>query len=169
MTPDPPRIPAWIQAQHGGRPGLPWSVGGRAFVSITVTWGESRRLEDFLIDTGASRTILGTMAAVELLRGDYFLIDFDRDPQRVDVGGIGGLVRCVPRQFDLSFRTETGEPFELRAPILIPEMVDAPDGRPPRHTPSLLGRDLLGGGALTLAWRLPVRLHLSNMPSGVDL
>lgn len=62
------------------------------------------------------------------LRDDYFLIDFDRDPQRVDVGGIGGRVRCVPRQFDLSFRTETGEPFELRTPILIPELVDAPAG-----------------------------------------
>lgn len=169
MRPDPPRIPAWIQTPHGGRPGLSWPVGGRAFVSITVMWGESKRLEDFLIDTGASRTIFGTMAAVELLRGDYFLIDFDRDPQRVDVGGIGGRVRCVPRQFDLSFRTETGEPFELRAPILIPEMVDAPDGRPARHAPSLLGRDLLGGGALTLVWRLPAELQFSNMPSGVEL
>lgn len=75
----------------------------------------------------------------------------------------------IPRQLDLSFRTETGEPFELRASILIPEMVDAPAGHPARHTPSLLGRDLLGGGALTLVWRLPAELQLSNMPSGIEL
>ena len=167
--PDPPRIPVWFETMPPRASRFPWPAGGRAFVHITFAHDGRSWSGEFLIDTGASVSVLGVAGAIQLLRDDYFLIDFDRDPLRVDVGGIGGMVRCVPRQFDLSFRTETGEPFELRAPILIPEMVDAPAGRPPRHTPSLLGRDLLGGGALTLAWRLPLQLHLSNMPSGVDL
>ena len=166
---DPPRIPLWFETPPPRASGFPWPTGGRAFVHIAFAHAGSRWSGEFLVDTGASVSVLGVAGALQLLGGDYFLIDFDRDPQRVDLGGIGGLLRCVPRRFDLSFRTETGEPFELRAPILIPEMVDAAGGRPPRHTPSLLGRDLLGGGALTLAWRLPVQLHLSNMPSGVDL
>ena len=168
IAPAPP-IPVWVRRSQRQTSGRQWAAGGPAFVQITLSWRGTEWFEDFLLDTGAGRTVLGTVAAIELLRDDYFLIDFEHDASRVVMGGIGGGIRCVQREVDLSFRTETGEPFRLTAPILIPELVDAPRGRPPFHTPSLLGRDLLGGGSLTLVWQLPTQVEFSNMPSGVGL
>ena len=142
---------------------------GRAFADITVSRGEREWLGVFLVDTGADFTMIGTMGAIELMRDDYFLLDFDRDASRISIGGIGGSLRCVVRDFDLSVRTEDGAGLDLRAPIMIPELVEPSAGAPPRLLPSLLGRDLLGGGALTLVFRLPAELHFSNVPSGVQL
>ena len=98
---DPPRIPLWIETPPLRASRFPWPAGGRAFVHITFAHDGRSWSGEFLIDTGASASVLGVAGAIQLLRDDYFLIDFDRDPQRVDVGGIGGRVRCVPRQFDL--------------------------------------------------------------------
>lgn len=167
--PPTPRIPVRIDQPLRPAAGSRRPVGGKAFVDLTVVLEEKRWFGGFLVDTGASRTTIGAAEALEFLGDDYFLLDFDRDPLRVDIGGIGGLVRCVMRGVDLIFRTEAGPAHHITAPILIPELVDAPPGQLAMHTPSLLGRDLLGAGALTLAYRLPTELHFSNMPSGVVL
>ena len=167
--PPTPRIPVRIDQPLRSAAQSRWTVGGKAFVDLTVVLGEKRWFGGFLVDTGASRTTIGASEALEFLGDEYFLLDFDRDPLRVDIGGIGGLVRCVVRGVELIFRTEAGPAHHITAPILIPEMTDAPLGRLPMHTPSLLGRDLLGAGALTLAYRLPTELHFSNMPTGISL
>lgn len=164
-----PRIPVQVRASQPGTSGLPWPSGGPAFVYTSASWRGTKWFGPFLVDTGAARTILGTVPTMELMRRDYGLIDFERDPSRVSMGGIGGTLRCVVREIDFSFPTEEGDPFHLTAPILIPEIADASLAGMPNRLPSLLGRDLLGAGALTLAYRLPTELHFSNMPTGVSL
>lgn len=164
-----PRIVVRVRGSQRRTSGLPWPGGGPAFVYTSAWWRGTKWVGPFLVDTGAARTILGTVPTMELMRRDYDLIDFESDPSRVSMGGIGGTLRCVVREVDLSFPTEEGDPFQLTAPILIPQIADTSLAGMPNRLPSLLGRDLLGAGALTLAYRLPTELHFSNMPSGVSL
>ena len=163
------RVPVWIEPPFRGGARRPWLAGGRAYVRVVVSIGARDLPVDLLIDTGSTHTMLGTMQALKLLEDDYFGIEFDRDADGGAIRGIGGAIRCVRREAALSFRTEAGPDLQITAPILIPELTDAPLGGLPLHVPGLLGRDLLGGGALTLVWQLPAQVEFSNMPSGVGL
>ena len=73
-------------------------------------------------------------------------------------------MRCVVREADLSFRTEEGDEIDIRTPILVAERARLPGGPRQAVTRSLLGWDILGRGALTLAWQLPARLDFSSLP-----
>lgn len=160
------RIPVWLEPSHRRRyRPIPMESAGRAFAHALVSVGPHEWFTRFLIDTGADFTLLSASAAEDLLGDDYRAIDYERDPLAVMVGGISGLLRCVAREADLTFRTEDGEDLEVRAPILIAEGLHRLGGshRPEMH--SLLGRDLLGRGELRLAWRLPRELHFTNLPS----
>lgn len=163
------RISIWIEPPFAVDPAARWRPAGRAYANAIVSFEDRTLPVDFLIDTGASHTMLGTMPALKLFEDAYFGIEFDRDPSSGAIRGVGGAVRTVVRELGLSFLVEGGARHSITAHILIPEMTDAPPGRLPMHTPSLLGRDLLGAGALTLAYRLPTELHFSNMPTGISL
>ncbi len=166
---DPPRISVWIDSPATSVGALGWPLAGRAFVDVTVTHAGRIWFESFLVDTGADLTMISAEGAAQLFGDAYYSIDFARDPNRVVIRGITENLRCATRELSLSFRTEAGIPLVLRAPVLIPEMRETPAGAPGRSPPSLLGRDLLGAGALTLAFRLPAELYFSNVPSGVQL
>ena len=137
-------------------------TAGRAFAYATVAVGSREWFTRFLVDTGASFTLLSAGDAEDLLVEDYFEIDFERDPSLIIAGGIGGLLRCVVRDADLSFRTDEGQSVDIRTPILIAERLYPHDGRRQPVGHSLLGRDILGQGELTLAYRRPADLHFSN-------
>lgn len=157
-------IPVRVEPSQRRSQPLQMESFGRAFADALVSVGSSEWLTRFLIDTGADFTMLGADDAEDLLADEYFAIDFERDPLRIAVGGIGGIMRCVAREADLAFRTEGGGEIDIRAPILISERVRLPGGRL-AVTRSLLGRDILGRGALTLAWRLPAQLDFSSLPA----
>ena len=70
----------------------------------------------------------------------------------------------MSRDAHFSFRVEGGSRFELVAPVLIPEITYTPAGRRQPASPSLLGRDILGRGVLTLVWQLPAQLQFSSLP-----
>ena len=158
------RVPVWVEPPRRRYQPLQMESFGRVFADALVAVGSREWFTRFLIDTGADFTILSAGDAEDLLVDDYQAIDFEHDPFRVVVGGIGGLMRCVAREADLAFRTEGGDAIDIRAPILVAERVYLPDGRRQAAPPSLLGRDILGRGALTLAWRSPAELELSNLP-----
>ena len=100
----------------------------------------------------------------DLLADDYQEIDFNRDPARTAIVGIGGAQRGVVRECLLSFRTDQRRFHQVSTRVLIPEIADYGPAARLRSGPSLLGRDILGRGALTLAWRSPAELELSNLP-----
>ena len=160
MIPRVVEIPIWA----GLLP--PLDAAGPAFVGVRVTLGLREWYTDLLVDTGASRTMLAAADAEELLREDYGEIDFERDPRRIAVRGIVGVQRCVARDAALAFRTAEDMWHEISAPILIPEITYTSTGaRQPLPPNGLLGRDILGRGALSLTWRLPRELHFTNLPS----
>lgn len=158
------RIPVWVEPSQRRYQPLQMESFGRVFVGALVSVGSREWFIRFLIDTGADFTMLGAGDAEDILVDEYFAIDFERDPFRVAVGGVGGLMRCVAREADLSFRTEEGGEIEVRTPILVAERARLPGGHRQAVTRSLLGRDILGRGALTLAWQLPARLDFSSIP-----
>ena len=157
------RVPIRVEPPRRRHQPLQMESFGRAFVDALVSVGVSEWFTRFLVDTGADFTMLGADDAEDLLVDEYFAIDFERDPFRIAVGGIGGVMRCVVREADLAFHTEGGGEIEIRAPILVSERVGLSGGRQ-AVTRSLLGRDILGRGALTLAWQLPAQLHFSSLP-----
>ena len=163
------RVPVRVEPPQRRYQPLQMESSGRAFAGALVSVGSREWFIRFLIDTGADFTMLGAGDAEDLLVDEYFAIDFERDPFRVAVGGIGGIMRCVVREADLSFRTEEGGEIDIHTPILVAERARLPGGPQQAVTRSLLGRDVLGRGALTLAWRLPAQVEFSNMPSGVGL
>lgn len=159
MIPRVVEIPIWA----GLLP--PLDTAGPAFVGVRVTLGLREWYTDLLVDTGASRTMLAVADAEELLREDYDEIDFERDPRRIALRGIVGEQRCVARDTILAFRTVEDMWHEISAPILIPEITYTATGaRQPSPPNGLLGRDILGRGALSLTWRLPRELHFTNLP-----
>lgn len=160
MMPRVVEIPIWA----GLLP--PLDAAGPAFVGVRVTLGLREWYTDLLVDTGAARTMLAVADTEELLREDYGEIDFERDPRRIVVRGIVGVQRCVARDAALAFRTAEDMWHEISAPILIPEITYTAAGtRQPSPLNGLLGRDVLGRGALSLTWRLPRELHFTNLPS----
>ena len=160
MMPRVVEIPIWA----GLLP--PLDAAGPAFVGVRVTLGLREWYTDLLVDTGASRTMLAVTDAEELLREDYGEIDFERDPRRIAVRGIVGVQRCVERDAVLVFRTSEDTWHEVSAPILIPESIYTAAGtRQSSPLNGLLGRDILGRGALSLTWQLPRELHFTNLPS----
>lgn len=164
----PSRISLWVeQPQRRFRP-REMETAGRAFAPATVTVGSREWFTRFLVDTGASFTLLSAGDAEDLLAEDYLEIDFERDPSLIVAGGIGGLLRCVVRDADLSFRTDEGQSVDIRTPILIAERLYLRDGRQQPVGHSLLGRDILGRGELTLAYRRPADLHFSNTAAEPD-
>lgn len=159
------RIPVWLEPSRRRRyRPIPMESHGRAFAHALVSVGSHEWYTRFLIDTGADFTLLSASAAEDLLGDEYGVIDFEHDPLAIIVGGISGMLRCVAREADLTFRTENDEDLELRTPILIPEGRNSLGGshRPEMH--SLLGRDVLGRGGLSLAWQSPAELHFSSLP-----
>lgn len=160
MIPRVVEIPIWA----GSLP--PLDAAGPAFVGVRVTLGLREWYTDLLVDTGAARTMLAVADAEELLREGYGEIDFEADPRQITMRGIGGVQRCVARDGVLAFRTAENAWRELSAPILIPEITYTTAGaRQPSPPSGLLGRDILGRGALSLTWRLPRELHFTNLPS----
>lgn len=164
MTPATVDVPVWIDLPWPRtEPGAPDAVGA-AFVDFLVALAARQWHGSFLIDTGATYTMLSASDALDLLGDGYGEIDFGRDPRRIVVGGIVGSQRCVARDVQLAFRTDEGRWHEIDASILIPEITHTPAGRRQPASPSLLGRDILGRGALTLAWQLPAQLHFTSLP-----
>ena len=164
MTPSAVHVPVWVDSSRPRTgPDAPDAVGA-AFVDFLVALDERQWHGSFLIDTGATYTMLGASDAQALLRDGYGEIDFGRDPRSITIGGIVGTQRCVARDMRLAFRTDEGRWHEIGASILIPEIIHTPAGRRQPASPSLLGRDILGRGALTLAWQLPAQLDFSSLP-----
>ena len=164
MTPATVNVPVWIDSPWlRTEPGAPDAVGA-TFVDFLVALDARQWHGSFLIDTGSTYTVLSASDALDLLGDGYGEIDFGRDPRRIVIGGIVGTQRCVARDVQIAFRTDEGQWREIDASILIPEITHTPAGRRQPASPSLLGRDILGHGALTLAWRLPAQLHFSSLP-----
>ena len=164
MRPPAVVIPVWLDTPYRRADTGQIEVGGRAFVDALIGYEGEEIPTAFEIDTGTARTSLGAADALDLLGDAYQEIDFAADSARTVVYGVAGELRCVARDAHFSFRVEDGSRFELVAPILIPEITYTPAGRRQPASPSLLGRDILGRGALTLAWRLPAQLHFSSLP-----
>ena len=164
MTPSTVHVPVWVDSSRPRTgPGAPDAVGA-AFVDFLVVLDGRQWHGSFLIDTGATHTMLSASDAQALLGDGYGEIDFGRDPRRVAIGGIVGTLRCVARNVQLAFRTDEGRWHEIGASILIPEISHTSAGRRQPASPSLLGRDILGRGALTLVWQLPAQLEFSSLP-----
>ena len=138
--------------------------GGTPYVDGFVAYSGKPWLVNFAVDTGAAFTLIAPLDAHLVLGDAYDQIDFDTDPSALAIGGIVGALRCVARDVRLSFRTDGGGTTDITAPVLIPELVYSSSGVRLTTGTSLLGRDLLGRGALTLAWRLPAELDFSSLP-----
>ena len=143
----------------------PWlESGGSPYVDVYVAAADRRLLVSFEVDTGAAFTLLAPSDSMHLLGDAYDQIDFDTDPSALAIGGIVGALRCVARDVRLSFRTDGGGTTDITAPVLIPELVYSPRGVRLTTGTSLLGRDILRRGILTLAWSLPAELNFSSLP-----
>ena len=163
MTPAP-LIPVRFEVAYR-QPTEPWlESGGSPYVDVYVAAADRRLLVSFEVDTGAAFTLLAPSDSMHLLGDAYDQIDFDADPSALAIGGIVGALRCVARDVRLSFRTDGGGTTDITAPVLIPDLVYSPRGVRLTSGTSLLGRDLLGRGVLTLAWRLPAELNFSSLP-----
>ena len=163
MTPAP-LIPVRFEVayRHLTEPRL--ESGGSPYVDVYVAAADRRLLVSFEVDTGAAFTLLAPSDSMHLLGDAYDQIDFDTDPSALAIGGIVGALRCVARDVRLSFRTDGGGTTDLTAPVLIPELVYSPSGVRLTTGTSLLGRDILRRGILTLAWSLPAELNFSSLP-----
>ena len=163
MTPAP-LIPVRFEVAYR-QPTEPWlESGGSPYVDVYVAAADRRLLVSFEVDTGAAFTLLAPSDSMHLLGDAYDQIDFDTDPSALTIGGIVGALRCVARDVRLSFRTDGGGTTDITASVLIPELVYSSSGVRLTTGTSLLGRDLLGRGALTLVWRLPAELDFSSLP-----
>ena len=92
---------------------------------------------DFLIDTGADRSIIGSSDAARMVR--YFGVDLADLQDGPPSGGIGGVVATKTAEVALAFGAFSQN---MRLDILEP----TPDAR--FAIPSLLGRDVLSQFAL---------------------
>ena len=164
MRPPAVVIPVWLDTPYRHVDTGRIEVGGRVFVDAFLGYEGQRISTAFEIDTGAARTSLGAADTLDLLGDIYQEIDFAADPARTVVYGVASALRCIARDAHFSFRVEDNSRFELIAPILIPEITHTSAGRRQPASPSLLGRDILGRGALTLARRLPAQLHFTSLP-----
>ena len=162
--PTAPLIPVRFEVAYR-QPTEPWlESGGSPYVDVSVAAADKRLLISFEVDTGAAFTLIAPSDAMHLLGDAYDQIDFDTDLSALTIGGIAGPLRCVVRDVRLSFRTDGGGTADITTPVLIPELVYSPGGVRLTTGASLLGRDILGRGALTLAWRLPAELNFSSLP-----
>ena len=102
---------------------------------------------EFLIDTGASSTILHPRDAI-LVWGasDYLGHDFENDATLAKSGGVGGSADHIGRPATIVFLTEDGkldqQSLDLSiARLRLPNPLTGFPGN--LHLPSLLGRDIL--------------------------
>ena len=147
MTPSAVRIAAWVAPPRRAAATPPQPAGGPAYVDAFVRFRARQWHVSFLIDTGASLTVLSPSDTYDLLADDYQEIDFNRDPARTAIVGIGGTQRGVVRECLLSFRTDQRRFHQVSTRVLIPEIADYGPAARLRSGPSLLGRDILGRGA----------------------
>ena len=160
----PPLVPVRFEASFRPTGPLRLESGGTPYVDGFVAHSGKPWLVNFAVDTGAAFTLIAPPDAHLVLGDAYDQIDFDTDPSALTIGGVVGALRCVTRDVRLSFRTDGGGTADITAPVLIPELVYSPGGVRLTTGTSLLGRDILGRGALALAWQLPAELDFSSLP-----
>jgi hypothetical protein len=100
---------------------------------------------EFLVDTGASNTILHPRDAIMVWDG-YLNHDFIVDPSLDHSGGVGGLAQHITREATIVFLRDDGLVDQLVIPVSIARLVrpDPLTGQPGNLSlPSLLGRDVL--------------------------
>lgn len=163
MTPQP-LIPVRFEAAYRRTAAPRLESAGPAYVDAFVATSNKRLLISFEVDTGAAFTLLAPADAMHLLGEAYEEIDFASDSAALTISGVAGALRCVVRDVRLSFRTDGGPEIDVTVPILIPELLYGASGARLTTSASLLGRDILGRGALMLAWQLPARLEFSSLP-----
>ena len=113
----------------------------RGFVDIPAV-GVIGMTVEFLIDTGADRSIIGSSDASRMVR--YFGVDLTRLQDGPPSGGIGGIVATKTAEVALAFGAFSKN---MRMELLPP----SPDAR--FAIPSLLGRDVLSHFALFIEER----------------
>jgi hypothetical protein len=121
----------------------PVAEGHRPVIDLRVGFplaGDGMLNVQFLIDTGANRTVLGSAEASQL--ESELGVDLAGLPQGPDIGGVGGSLFTQEVDAELVLGDE-------RIPLNI--LVAPPYPTP--VIPSLLGRDVLAGFALFLEER----------------
>ena len=103
------------------------------------------RAIEFLLDTGASGTVIHPRDAI-VLWDEYLAHDFERDETRREARGVGGAAERIVRNARIAFVTADGERDEIQLAISVARLVapNAALGQPGNlNLPSLLGRDVL--------------------------
>ncbi len=120
-------------------------------MSAIADVGLPTRTVNFLIDTGADRTLIAPRAARGLF-GDEEYEDINRSAERVRIGGVGTGASVVERKLFLVFHPESGSPLLLFRDFWIAtELLDEEGQVVNRNMPSLLGRDILNHFTLTIS------------------
>ncbi|MEX1022764.1 MAG: aspartyl protease family protein [Dehalococcoidia bacterium] len=124
--------------RRGSAPPAPYVT-----VPVRIAGSHPWTAVDFLVDTGADLTVIHPQDAARVVP-NYATRDFDEDPSRRAVGGIGGTSTFVTMTFDLLLVDDEHGAIAATLPLL----VAGPRGDVLRNAPSLLGRDILSEFAL---------------------
>lgn len=159
MDPLKPRLLGHFRQTHPSQPAAPY---------LAVTAFHDQRFVDieFLIDTGADRTMIAPRDAVTILGERQYHALNRQSGGRIPISGVGAGGEVVERELLLVFRTETGTPIVVNQNLWIAlELKDQRGVVVNRLMPSLLGRDILNDFTLTVSAALNMIELIREIPT----